>query len=165
MKRKQVLSCLLFVLMLSAVIVFAGCGDDDDPSSDGDNADGDDPDGDDPDGDDPDGDDPDGDDPDGDDPDGDDPDGDDPLVCDDDLSDGGFGGMAAAGCDTVQGICENAVTVGNNEWYPCTDDPDCCCYDEPFDGVDDVYPCQYDSCTQDGYCDENCGVVDDPDCD
>ncbi len=130
MKRKQVLGCMLFILLLSAVIVFAGCGGDDDESSDGDEVNG-----------------------------------GEPLVCDDDLSDGGFGGMTKAGCDTVQGACENAVTVGNNEWYPCTDDPDCCCYDEPFDGVDDVYPCQYDSCTQDGYCDENCGDVEDPDCD
>ena len=106
--------------------------------------------------------------------DGDDPaDGDDPMDGDRQQcsADGGdeFGGMIKAECDKVVGVCENAVSVPPWEYYPCVDDPDCCCdSDNAFAEMPDVYPCEFASCVDDGYCDEGCPSSDefkDPDCD
>lgn len=86
-------------------------------------------------------------------------------------ADGGdeFGGMIKAECDKVVGVCENAVSIPPWEYYPCVDDPDCCCDSEnTFPEMPDIYPCEFDSCVDDGYCDEGCPNSDefkDPDCD
>ncbi len=73
-----------------------------------------------------------------------------------------FGGMMKASCDTKVGVCETAVVDGE-AWFPCVDDPDCCC--DPEDSfAEDIYGCEFDSCVDDGFCDPLCNAGVDPDC-
>jgi len=76
-----------------------------------------------------------------------------------------FGGKMREGCDTVAGVCETAVSLGAYEFYPCVNDPDCCCIGtEPE--FEDIYACEFDSCMEDGFCDAFCpDGWPDPDCD
>jgi len=75
-----------------------------------------------------------------------------------------FMGKKLASCDKKAGVCENAESPNNVEYYPCVDDPDCCCDGSaPAIGAD-LYKCHYDSCTSDGYCDSQCSPAPDPDC-
>ncbi len=163
---KKSLFLLICVLFALNAFLLLGCGDDDDDTTtDGDTADGDTADGDmTTDGDTADGDmTTDGDTT----TDGDmttDGDEGDAVTCDPNFDGStGFGGKMKADCDTKVGVCENAVTVGTDEYYPCVDDPDCCCAsDTPM--MDDIYACEFDSCVDDGYCDDSCPAGIDPDC-
>ncbi len=92
-----------------------------------------------------------------------------PLQCSDPLiTDSSLYGVMETGCDTMVGVCENALTDGD-AYFPCVDDPDCCCnpdgttMDNVVDGVTG-YPCENDSCTEDGYCDSTCPDGVDLDC-
>ncbi len=137
-------SVLFFMLVLLAMVVFAGCGGDD-SSADGDNPDGDNPDGDDPDGDDPDGDGPDGD------SDGDDPDGD----SDGDDSDGDVPCEEDTPCKTNEDCCDGFAC--HDELFLCKEaecntTADCATYGANFecDPVDAL--CYPIVCTENGDC-------------
>ena len=91
-----------------------------------------------------------------------------PLQCSDPLiTDSSLYGVKETDCDTIVGVCENALTDGA-AFFPCVDDPDCCCNPDGTsidlgDGLTG-YPCENDSCTQDGYCDSTCPDGEDADC-
>ena len=84
------------------------------------------------------------------------------------LTYGGKDNALSGSCDNHVGVCESAddrSASAVQEWYPCVDDPDCCCDTETvFDPVDGVYGCENDSCIDDGYCDSLGPQGQDPDC-
>ena len=84
------------------------------------------------------------------------------------LSIGGKNNALAGSCDNHVGICESAddrSATAVQEWYPCVEDPDCCCdTNVELDPVGRVYGCENDSCIDDNYCDALCPQGQDPDC-